>query len=96
MEWILDEIAPGQRLIIGKDDAVVLGVAFVTPLNRPFVCLLLLGREASDVISKHVKIRPIVNYPARQLLRTAATQHHSSRIEAAAVKETGKMRIRAL
>lgn len=96
MEWILDEIATGQRLIIGKDDAVVLGVALVTPLHRPFVCLLLLGRKASHVISEHVKIRPVVNDPARQLLRTAATQHHPSRIEAATVKETGEMRIGAL
>lgn len=96
MEWILDEISPGQRLIIGKDDAVVFGVALVTPLHRPLVCLLLLGREASHVIGEHVKIRSVVDDPACQLLRTAAAQHHPSRIEAAIVKETGEMRIGAL
>lgn len=86
VEWILDEIASGKRLVIGKDDTVVLCVAFVTSLHRPLIRFLLLWTETSNVVREHVKVRPVVNYPAGELLCTATTQHHTSAVESAVVE----------
>lgn len=96
VEWILNEVSSGQRLVIGKHDAIVLCVAFMTSLHRPVVGFLLLWRETSDVIGKHVKVGSVVNNPARQLFCTARAKHHAGRIEAAVVEQAREMRIGTL
>lgn len=96
MEWIMRKISPGKRLVIGKNNAVVLRVAFMASFHRPLRSFLLLWRESSDVVGKHMKIGTVVNDPTCQLLCTTSTQHHSSTVEPTVMEKPRKMWIGTL
>lgn len=87
MEWVLLEVSPSQRLIIGKDNFIVFGVSLVTPLHHPVIVVSLLWSKPTNVVRPHVKVRFSINDPACKLISTARTKHHADGVEAAAVKE---------
>jgi hypothetical protein len=96
VKGILYEVAASQRLVVWKDNGVVLRIAFVTPFHRPLVRLLPLRCEPPNVVCEHVQVGTVVENPTGELLGAASAQHHSSAVKTAVVEETRNVRIGSL
>ena len=82
-----------QRLIMGKDNAIILGIGLMGPRRYP--CLVTVERWviAADVITEHVKVWTPMEHPARHLVPTASSKHHATAVEPDTVEEALHIRV---
>ena len=66
-----------QRLIMGEDHCVVLGVSFVTSLVDPSCVGGEFGMVSSNVVSVHVERGPTFDDPLGQLSAASTSEHHA-------------------